>query len=149
MLLGQHILASGITGIVFAKLTNSWPGTIACFLSGILIDLDHLLDYVINKKKMCWSVKKLENFCAQKEDGKIYFFLHSYELVAFLWLIVFCFKLNAIWLGIVFGMSIHLLIDQLANPIYPLTYFLFYRFKLGFPKSLFLNFDRNLAKTQK
>lgn len=44
-------------------------------------------------------------------------------------------------------MTVHLILDQLANSIYPkhgLAYFLVYRARLGFPKSIF--FDQSFLQ---
>ena len=138
MMLGKHVIASGLTSAFFLFLTKSWGGAIACFVSGILIDLDHLLDYCIIKKRMCWSLDTLKAFCTDK-TGKIYLVLHSYELMIILWAAMIYLKATGIWLGLLYGMSVHILLDQLTNPIYPLAYFWFYRLKLGFPKVVFFN----------
>ena len=134
----KHVVASGVTSVLFAFLTRSWVGTMACFLSGIFIDLDHLLDYCIFRKKMCWSIKELEDFCFER-TGKIYLILHSYELMAILWVTVYYFGMQPVWFGIIFGMSVHMLLDQIINPVHPLAYFLFYRLKIGFTKAIFFN----------
>ena len=136
MMLPGHIVASSVTAAWFGVTTQSPVGTIACFLSGIFIDLDHVLDFYIFKKNLPRSYKELKDFCLDP-SGKIYLFLHSYELMAFLWVVVFCFKPSVLFVGLLFGMSVHLLLDQLTNAIYPLAYFIFYRLKLGFPKVIF------------
>ena len=144
MMPGQHVIASGITSAFFMFLTRSLPGTIVCFFSGILIDLDHILDYYLIKKKMCWSLKELVDFCLDQKVEKAYLVLHAHELMAVLWIVASYRRLNALWIGGLFGMSVHLLLDQIANPVDGLTYFWFYRSRIGFPKSLF--FARNTAK---
>lgn len=133
----QHIVASTATSTFFYYLTQSWPGTVVCFLSGILIDLDHVLDYWIFKRKISLSFKELDNFCTEDKSGKIFLILHSYELMFILWIVSAYFKWPTEWLGALYGMSVHLLCDQIGNPVYPPAYFLFYRWKIGFPKAVF------------
>ena len=136
----KHVVASGITSAGFAFITQSLPGAVACFLSGIFIDLDHLLDFYLIKRKMCWSLRELHDFCLNIKTGKIYLVFHSYELMAVLWISAYFYP-NSIWIGCLFGMSVHLLLDQVSNPIYPWAYFLLYRMQLGFPKKIFFHED--------
>ena len=137
MMPSRHIAASAVTSVAFLAVTKSWPGALACFASGILIDLDHLLDFYIRRKKMCWDINELHDFCSNDMTGRLYLIFHSYELVIFLWWLVFYLNASLVWLGFVFGLIAHLLLDQIFNPVYPWAYFMFYRLKLGFPKKVF------------
>ena len=132
----KHVAISVVTAAGFGFFTKSWAGGLACFLSGIFIDLDHVLDFIIFEKRLCKSLKELERFCEQRH-GKIYLFLHSFELLLILWITVFYFHFEPIWLGIVFGLTVHMVADQIVNPVNPWTYFILYRAKLKFPRSIF------------
>ena len=88
---------------------------------------------------MCRSFKELKDFCLKDKSGKIFLIFHSYELMAVFWAVILYFHPSVVWFGLAFGMSVHLLLDQIFNPIYPLAYFLVYRMKLGFPKAIFFN----------
>jgi len=150
MMPAGHVAASGIVSVVFLSLSKSVAGAVACFFSGILIDLDHALDFVVLRKKMFRSVQELKDFCLDKK-GKIYLFLHSYELFFVLWALAIGSGVSPVYLGILYGMSTHLLLDQVTNTIYPLTYFFYYRSRLGFSKALFFRgqireFDEMMAK---
>jgi len=149
MTLKQHIIASGITSAYYAYVSHSWLGAAACFLSGIFIDMDHWVDYCWIKKKICWSLKELEDYCyhGNKED-KIFLFLHSYELLLTLWAAAFLFFNDPVWIGLVFGMTVHILLDQIFNGVYPWAYFLFYRAKHGFPHKIFFKkmFENDILK---
>lgn len=136
MMPSRHIIASAATGVIFLSLTKSWGGSVACFLSGILIDADHWLDCCIIQKRFCRSFKEVKKFCFQN-SGKIYLIFHSYELIVGLWALAVYLNAPALWLGVLYGMTVHLLIDQLTNTVHPLAYFWFYRVKMGFPKSVF------------
>ena len=146
----KHIVASMAVSAIFLSLSKSLAGALACFLSGILIDLDHALDFILIRKKMFNSFRELKSFCLDK-SGKVYLLFHSYELLALLWVFAVLWRVPSLYLGFLYGMSIHLLLDQITNTIYPLTYFLVYRKKLGFPKALFFRgqveeFDRVMAR---
>lgn len=138
MTLKQHTVGSAITSAVFFAFTKSWEGTLTCFLSGIFIDLDHVLDFWLVRRKISVTYREVVEFCFDRE-GKIYLFLHSYELLAVLWAAFFMLGMPPVLGGIASGMSVHTALDQIVNPVYPLAYFFFYRLKMGFPKALFFN----------
>ncbi|MEA3346558.1 MAG: hypothetical protein U9Q21_00520 [Candidatus Auribacterota bacterium] len=137
----QHTIASGITSLVFMAISRSSMGAFACFISGIFLDLDHLIDYILRKKRICFRLSELENFCTNEKEGKLYLFLHNYELLVVLWVLTFLFFNHPIWVGLLFGMSVHLLLDQIYNQVHPLAYFWFYRAKAGFPQKIFFKED--------
>lgn len=143
MTLEKHIVLSGVTTAIFSYFSQSWPGLAACFLGGVFIDLDHFLDYCIIKRRICLSVKKLEDYCLKEKSGKLYLILHSYELLLAGWIITSFFNPNPIFLGLLFGLTVHMIFDQLLNPVYPMAYFLTYRAWFGFPKKVF--FSDNFA----
>jgi hypothetical protein len=134
----QHVAISGIITIGFFAVTKSWVGSLACFLSGIFIDLDHVLDFWIAKKKFLFSYEELYAYFAQERQGKLYLLLHSYELLALFWLAIYFLHLDVLWLGVAWGLTTHMIADQITNPLRAFGYFLVYRIKHGFAKeSLF------------
>jgi len=133
----HHVIISAGVSSIFALWVKSWGAVCACFLSGIFIDLDHHLDYWLAKKELPLSYKKLLDFCTNDHRTKLYLFLHSYELLFLFWLSIYYFDLNVIWLGIAVGMTIHILCDEVANPLRPLAYFLTYRMKNKFERKHF------------
>ena len=130
----QHTIASGITSAVFYAYSHSLPASLSCFLSGILIDVDHILDLCIYKRKLNFTIRDLFNFCEREKGGKLYLIFHSYELLAFLWVSIIAFHGPTVWLGLAIGVSVHIFLDQVANPVRPWVYFLGYRLKVGFVK---------------
>lgn len=88
----SHVIASTTTSAVFAIVTQSWEGTLACFLSGIFVDIDHHFDVWIYKKKILFHLKHIYDFCEKENDGRIYLIFHSYELLAVLWMCVIFFS---------------------------------------------------------
>ncbi len=138
MRLSNHIIASGLTSMAFGAVTKSWPGALVCFFSGILIDSDHFWEFYIHKKRWCFNLTELERFCQHGKVDRFYLILHSYELLLVLWAAISLFHLPVVWVGLVFGMTVHLIFDQFTNPIWPLAYFWFYRRSLGFPPWMFM-----------
>ncbi len=130
----SHMIASAVTSAAFAAATHSWEGTLACFLSGILIDIDHHFDLWIHRKKILFQLKHIYDFCEKEKNGKFYLVFHSYELLAIFWMGVIFLHLNNIWWGMAVGLSVHLLLDQIGNNLKPGTYFLWYRIKNNFSK---------------
>ena len=137
----KHVAASALTSTAFFSMTHSWPGTIACFLSGIVIDVDHLFDFYIHHKRMCWSLSEMYDFCLKDKAGKMYMVFHTYELLVLLWIAVALLKFDTVLLGMAVGLSIHMMFDQMINPVYPLAYFWFFRWRFGFSKKIFFHED--------
>ena len=131
------MIISGGVSAVFALWAKSWGAVFTCFLSGIFIDLDHHLDYFIAKKEIPLSYRKLVDFLKNDHNSRLFLFLHSYEVLFFIWVCIFLLGLDAIWIGIAIGMTTHVLCDEVVNPIKPMAYFLTYRVKNRFKREHF------------
>jgi len=121
-----HLLVSIGVGVAIYGLTNSATASAAAAGLGVLIDLDHLFDYLL------WA--------SSRSRDKLYLWLHSYELLLplFLWWIRP--EGNALALGLLLGAATHLLTDQLTNRVGPFTYFVVYRMAKGFRMSCLVSF---------
>jgi hypothetical protein len=129
-----HIVASAGISLGCQAAMHSWPATLGCFFSGVLIDLDHYLEYYIFRKKFPYRYKDLFDFCWYNEESKLYLFLHAYEYPFILWFLIYFFSLGKVWLGVALGLTTHLAFDQWINPGKPLFYFLMFRIKNQFEK---------------
>ena len=139
----HHMLISaGVTALFSVWIKNS-AGLLACFLSGIFIDLDHHLDYLLIKKELPLSYSKLVHFFNDDDHSKLYLIFHSYELLAILWISIFAFHLNSVWLGVAVGFTTHIMCDEVVNPLRPLSYFLTYRVKHNFSRKMFFKEDHD------
>jgi hypothetical protein len=134
-----HIAASAGISLGLQATMHSWPASLGCFLSGVLIDLDHYLDYCLILKKFPYRYKDLFDFCMYNKDSKLYLLFHAYEYLFVLWLSIYFFHLGKIWLGVTIGLTAHLFLDQLSNPIKPLFYFLTFRAQNHFEKDKILS----------
>ncbi len=128
----HHVIISGGVSAALAIWVKSPPAIMACFLSGIFIDLDHHLDYWLERKELPLSYKKLCDFCHSDYESKLRLVLHSYELLILLWVSIYYFSLSTVWVGVALGFTTHIICDEIANPVRPLAYFLTYRIKHNF-----------------
>ncbi|MFA5088509.1 MAG: hypothetical protein WC552_05685 [Candidatus Omnitrophota bacterium] len=134
----NHAAVSGVTSVLFGSLTQSWSAGVVCFLSGIFIDVDHILDFMIYKKRISINYRELDSFCGKERGGKLYLIFHSYEALLLCGLIVIFFDTSVLWDGFVVGYGVHLVADKIVNPLKPLAYSFLYRMKNNFEKeSLF------------
>ena len=115
MKLAQHCLSAVPLALAgYAASGGRFSGAIMAGLSSVLIDCDHVLDYLLYKKR--WGGMK--DFFASCEEGRLprlYLVLHSFEFVIFLWLLV-GFGIAAPWgVGLTIGVTGHLLLDWVGN----------------------------------
>lgn len=126
MLPRGHIVISGIIGIFVWAWFKSAGCAIIAFASGVLIDLDHFIDYYANFG-FTLNLNRIYDACHKMKFSKLYVVLHSYELIALLWISIFIFGLSHYWTAAAIGLTQHMIIDQITNPINNLGYFLAYR----------------------
>ena len=115
-----------IGGVLWA-ITKSPYSMVAATLTGTMIDLDHLVEYYR------WFVKE--------DNSRIYYFLHSYELLAPCILSGYLSGWDPVVLGASLAFLGHLITDQLANPVSPLAYFFTYRLLKGFRRQEIVDTD--------
>ncbi len=133
-----HVVLSSVTTVGVAYWSKSWAASWACFLGGIFIDLDHCLDFYLAKRRNPFKYRELSNFSLREKDGKLYLIFHSYELLTACWLWTWYGNPPMVWLGFLIGGTIHVIADQVTNPLKPLAYFFVYRLKQRFLKELIL-----------
>ena len=129
-----HIIISAGAGAALAQWIHSPEAGFACFLGGVLIDLDHPIDYYIGRKKIPSTIAEIMDFYHPRQKGKLHILFHSYELFVMLWVATYFLKLGGIWLGLLSGATLHLICDQIYNPLKPLGYFFTFRLVSGFEK---------------
>jgi len=132
-----HAVASGFISIFVWVHFKSIGLAAISFASGILIDLDHFIDYYSNHA-FTVNVKRMYDNCVNIRFKKLYLLLHSYEIIALLWIAIYVFSLPNVWKAIAIGFTQHLLFDQITNPINKLGYFLTFRVLKGFNKELII-----------
>jgi len=138
MRLSYHVTLSAVVSAIFFACTRSMFGSMSCFLSGIFIDLDHILDYSLYRKKICLSYKEMWHHCQTEVDGFIIIALHSYELMLILWVAAFVKNADIFVWGILIGFTTHILSDRFFNSLRPGAYFFIYRLLRRFDRSKIL-----------
>lgn len=120
-----HAISSAVAAGAAYAVTSSSEFSLAIFLAGVFIDLDHLLDYVRE-----YGLQPKPVFCYHKfrktEFRRLVLLLHSWELISGLWLAAVVFG-NQLMAGTAAGMTLHLVLDQVGNNVHARTYFLFWR----------------------
>ena len=139
MTVKTHIGSSALLGLLLYYISSSFIMASSAFLSGILIDLDHLLDFLILSGEK-FSIKNLFGWCNEGRWKKITLIFHSYELFA-LYAVAVYYHPHPLMVGVFFGVGLHLLLDQIGNryllknmALHQLFYFLTFRVISGFRK---------------
>ena len=133
----NHFGVSVITGVASFLATKTIMPSVACFLAGWLIDVDHIWDFYQNGCRR-FSIKRFGHAMDNGEIKSARFYLHSYELLLILASLCFVTHFNYLLSFTTLGLAIHLFLDQLYNPVHSLTYFLTYRILNGYkPEIIF------------
>lgn len=129
---GHIIITLTISGILYF-IYNSFSVFISSLIGGILIDIDHLLDYYIHRG-MDFKIRDFFNWCYENQWDTLILFFHSIELMFILWLIISIFNLGIFWIGLAIGISQHIILDIIFNSemINIFSYFFIFRFIKGF-----------------
>ncbi len=130
MKLRSHVIASVIFSSIFLLVFKSWTIAVSSFISGVLIDCDHVIDYLWEKRRF-----RLNEFFDAHYKEKILFFMvifHSWELLFLLNIYAFMISDNPWVIGITIGFTQHVALDQIFNESKRLLYFFFWRLKRGF-----------------
>ena len=144
---------SAILMIIFREIQLS----VACFLTGVLVDLDHIFDYYMNHKltamlRLLYHPREFSRFLmaghVQHEPAyRSYKPLHSIELLIVAPILYASGVWNAIGTGIVIGFVTHMVLDVL-----PLGYLghasLIWKIKNGFPTGSMI-FRNRLSRIRK
>ena len=129
MKLYQHCISAVPLAVFgYAAGGGSWAAGIMAGLSSVLMDLDHIADYVIHNHG--WG--GMEDFFKSCEEGqltRLYLVLHSFEWLILLWLLIGTGAAAPWGVGLTIGMTGHMLLDWLGNHniVQPSFYWLWYR----------------------
>ena len=135
-----HVATSVLLATALYAYSGSVPVAASCLVSGVLIDLDHVLDFHIFSGERL-SIANFFSWCNDGRWQKISLIFHSYELFGILCAVAYYLD-NALLRGMLWGAGLHLLIDQIANTreyrLSPWFYFLGYRIAVGFRRERLL-----------
>jgi len=129
-------LAAAVPLAGAAYLAGGSPlGAAASGAASVLLDLDHVADYL-------WLQKgrfRLHGFFSDYRSHltpKLFLFLHSWELALMALVVALLWPAPPLVLYLVAGWIYHLACDQLSNRVGPAFYFLSFRYSKGFERSL-------------
>lgn len=128
-----HIIVSLGLGTIVWLYTKSLYVTFIGILSGVISDIDHIIEYIIHFSCKNLSLKQVFLMCEHisKKEGryfpkKLYIIFHGGEIAIILWVISFYTK-NLFLLIFALGYSLHITLDSLGNNVHPRTYLISWR----------------------
>lgn len=140
MKLQHHIAVSTIISGILYAIFKSWGLTIASFISGIFIDLDHIIDYLI-ERGLCFNAKEFIDFFYEEKHQKITLIFHGWELLI-LWAVAAKLTDFNPWVtGALIGYGQHIVSDYFFSKASLWSYFLIWRWKNRFNSEVI--FPRN------
>ncbi len=139
----RHVTVSFAAGALLFIILKKLQMSIACFLSGVFMDLDHIFDYYMNhelRSKLGYLIaprklfKFLSNEYSKTESHyKVYKPLHSVEILIFV-PFFFIFRVwSDIATGVLVGFLVHMVMDILPLGHIGVTSMI-YKINKGFPR---------------
>jgi hypothetical protein len=126
-----HIAISAVISGVLYILFKSWALAFSSFISGIFIDLDHVIDYVI-EHGFHFELKKFFHFFYGEQYRKLTLILHGWEWLVLLLILSWLTGWNPWITGVFIGFSQHILSDRIYNISNFWSYSLLWRWKNKF-----------------
>ncbi len=131
MKLKQHIAISLLFSASLFVVFKSWIVFTSSLISGVLIDLDHVLDY-FRENGINLRIKQFFKIFHNKEHSSIVLILHSWELLILLRISAFIVRWNPWIVGTAIGFTQHVVLDQIFNKPSRWAYLFFWRLKSDF-----------------
>ena len=121
-----HVTASAVVSATLYGATKSVPLAVVSFLTGFLMDIDHVFDY-LREYGMQPDPKKFFRVFYENRFEKVVLAFHGWEWIAVLVVCSWAAGWNELLLGIATGALHHLILDQLGNNATGPGYFFVYR----------------------
>ena len=109
-----HVAFSTVIAAVLYLIFKSWALSLSCLISGIFIDLDHVIDYIREHGLTLNASKFSHNFHSGQFD-KMYLIFHAWECLFVLAFISWLYDWNPWITGVLIGFSQHILLDAFNN----------------------------------
>jgi hypothetical protein len=116
-----HVAASALISGILYMMFKSWGMVIASFLSGILIDIDHVLDYLIvrgvrfDRDEFSKFIREKKYWKTASLPWKVNVLFHGWEWLVILGIAAASTDWNPVITGILVGFGHHILLDVLNN----------------------------------
>ncbi len=131
MKLKQHIATSLLFSAFLYAISKSWIIFGSSLISGVLIDLDHVLDYFM-AYGINIRIKQFFEVCHNLKIPRARLIFHSWELLFLLSISAFIARWNPWIVGTIVGFTQHIVLDQVFNKPNKWTYFFFWRLRKDF-----------------
>ena len=125
---GGHLVTTAIAGGAVLASTGSIPLTAGLVVGGFLIDVDHVVDYLLVERRRELTPDAFLRYYTEGHARRMVLALHSYEV--FLALAALAWWLGSVWVaGYLAGGAMHLALDIGFNGrLTPRNIFAFYSF---------------------
>lgn len=135
----HHGALSLVAGVSLWMLLDSLAAGAVCFFTGLLLDLDHLVDYLLHRPRSN-TLADLVDVCENCRLERVVLPLHSWELLLLaVAVMAFCPGQRLLVSGAALGLGTHLLADQFSNPVTARAYLLIHRWRNRFRRSAFFD----------
>lgn len=131
MRLEHHVmLSAAVSGVIYAA-SRSWPATLSSLAAGILLDGDHVLDY-LREYGFRLNLRELFHASYERTFKRTFLVLHAWEWTPLVIAAVWWSGANPWLAGAAIGWFQHLLADQLVNTPNKRAYSIIWRWRHGF-----------------
>lgn len=132
MKLGHHIGFSATLSVFLYMVTRSWTLSSACLISGIFIDMDHVIDFLIIYG-LPFNIKRFFRvFYHELQFKQVYLIFHGWEWLTLLFVVAWLTGWNPLLTGILFGSGHHMILDCVNNGGNVWSYSLIWRWRNNF-----------------
>lgn len=141
MKIEHHIAVSAlISGILYA-IFKSMGLSIASFIAGVLIDVDHIIDYIL-AHGLHFDAGEFMDYFYKEKHQKITLILHGWELLIILLAAAILSGFNPIIAGTLVGYGHHIVSDVIYSKAPFCSYSIICRWKKGFDSNVIFPRDR-------
>lgn len=127
----KHIALSIIISGALYAVFRSWGMSAGAFITGVLVDLDHLADYLF-ERGVPWPLRDFFGHFYERRHVRIVLVLHAWEWFAVLGAAGWATGWNPWAIGLLVGYAHHMMSDHYSNGLRPLAYSFLWRMSHGF-----------------
>lgn len=131
MKLHHHVAFSTAISLFLYMIFKSWYLSMACFLSGIFIDLDHFIDY-FREQGVSLDIKKFFRICENGQFDRVILIFHGWEWILLCAVIGWSSGWTPLATGVIIGLGHHMILDAFYNRTSIRTYSIIWRWSKGF-----------------
>jgi len=127
----HHAASSVVFSAILYAVFRSWPLTVSSFVTGVFVDVDHVVDYVAEHGARP-DLKLFFRTCYDRNLKRARLVFHGWEWLILCSLGAWASGWNPWVTGATLGFGQHMLLDHLSNGPSPLGYSLLWRLSVKF-----------------